>query len=240
MTLSVTIQVQPRPVIEPAIEPEKVQLYQHREDMAVYGYIRSCAPCPSIFPMTGDIKTEIDEQWQYYVRAINWGMELQYVAALFGPEKAFTNRNVENICSDWLRRRNLDMPPPWWDKVRTTSRSVMTGVEIGDTLKVAIMDGNKPPALKPGKSYPKSVGEINPDSYMFMPQTHRHLFCVANIVNIKGEVVPFDNGALYDWTGDGMPYTFIPHIARFAVFYPLKNLIKLPPGSPVPSPYRRL
>jgi hypothetical protein len=216
-----------------------VQLYQHREDLEVYGYIRDCAPCPSIFPMTGDIKTEITEQWQYYVAACNSGMELQYVAALFGPGKAFTNRNKDFICADWLRRRNLKEPNPWWDKVRTTSRSVMTGTKVIDTLKVTMLDGTKEPALKPGRSYPKAVGEINPDDYLYHPRTHRHLFCVANIVNIKGEVVPFDNGALYDWTGDGVPYTFIPHIARFPVYYPLENLIELPPGSPIPSPYRR-
>ena len=222
---------------EPGTLPEqRVQLYQHKDDLGVLGRLRLCVPCPCIFPMSGDAKTEITEQWQYYMRAINYGMSVQHVAALFGWKKAFTNRQDE-VRADWLRRKDLDKDNPDFDKVRTTALSVMTGVEAGSLLKVTMLDGNKPPPLKPGRSYPKSVSQINPDDYLYLPRTHRHLFCVANIVNVDGEYVPWDNGAVYDWIGDGRPYTFFPHVSRFDVYYPLKYLIKLPAGSQPPSPY---
>ncbi len=125
----------------------------------------------------------------------------------------------------------------------------MTGTVAGDaglstgSLTVKMMDGNGPPPLKPGKQYPMSVGQINPDDYLYHPRTHRHLFFAANISSWDDEnkvlrTVPFPNGAVYAYTGDGKPYTWMPHVSRFVINYPLSKLKKLPPGAETPSPYK--
>lgn len=121
-------------------------------------------------------------------------------------------------------------------------RTVLDGFLSKNVLKVATFDSTKPPPLKPGRMYPQSVEEINPDDYLYMPQYNREKFLVANIVRPDGKVVQFDNGGLYDWTGDNTPYTFLPHISNPAfgdVVYPLEYLTKLGLDAPVPSPYRR-
>jgi hypothetical protein len=75
-----------------------------------------------------------------------------------------------------------------------------------------------------------------------MPETHPEKFLVANIVNAREEVVQFPRGALYDWFEGGRTIgSFLPHVANLSygpVQTPLRNFLKLPLGSPVPSPYR--
>lgn len=222
---------QPEPVL-----PSAVQLWQHKDDVEIDGVPRDCSPCPAVWPMS-DHKVFVTRQWQYFIRAINMGKSLQHVAALFGPALAFTNRSVDDIRRDWLRERDLDRPDPDFDRVRTCSLSVMTGTAAGDYLTVTMMDGNGPPPLKPGKKYPMAASQINPDDYLYHPSTHRHLFFAANISSAD-RTVPFPNGAVYDWTGDGKPYTWLPHVSRFVINYPLSKLKELPPGAEIPSPYR--
>ncbi|HUF00540.1 MAG TPA: hypothetical protein VMN99_14875 [Anaerolineales bacterium] len=181
----------------------------------------------------------ITKQWQFFIRAINPGMRLQNIVALFGPTKAFTNRPVPDKRADHLRGERLNRPDPEFDKVRTCSLSVLTGVVSGDELIVTMLDGSQPPPLKEGRSYPERVQDINPDDYLFLPETHRHFFFAANIIKLNGKTVPFPHGALYDWTNDGRRYSWMPHVkrAQFEVRYPLSKLIELPPGAPIPSPY---
>ncbi len=112
-----------------------------------------------------------------------------------------------------------------------------------NVLDVDTFDSRQPPPLKPGRMYPARVQDIDIDDYLITPQTHREKFVVANIVNKSGEVVPFDHGALYPWTGDGMPYSFLPLVSNHGygkVLYPLAKLRKLAPEDPLPSPYRQL
>lgn len=225
----------------PAKVVEPVQLWQHLDDVAIDGKPRDCAPCPAVWPMS-DHKVFATRQWQYFIRAINMGRSLQHVAALFGPKLAFTNRREDDIRRDWLQERNLDRPDPDLDRVRTCSLSVMTGTVAGDYLTVKMMDGNGPPPLKAGRRYPYRVEDINPDDYLYHPRTHRWLFFAANISSWDDEnkvlhTVPFPNGAVYDWFGP-QPVTWLPHVSRFEVRYPLSKLKKLPPGSDIPSPYR--
>lgn len=108
-------------------------------------------------------------------------------------------------------------------------------------LNVVTFDSRKNPPLKPGRTYPRNRSEINPDDYLYMPQTHRHMFLVANVVKMNGDVYQFPRGATYPWVDDGLtPYSFLPHINNYgygAVLYPLDYLRKLPLGSPVPRPY---
>src|SRR3990172_5809896 len=101
-------------------------LWQHKDDFGVHGGPRNCAPCPAVFPMQ-DSRVAITDQWQFFIRAINNGMSVQHVVALFGHKKAFTNRKPNDLRADHLQGENLNRPDPDFDKVRTCALSVMTG-----------------------------------------------------------------------------------------------------------------
>ena len=226
-----------------------VQMYMHKEDRDVQGYLRSCAPCPAVWVMLDDPHALLTRQWQYYLRAINYNMTLENVYLLLDDHLAFANDTCfpslddPGERADFFFNRNTGGKAPGLNKVRTTSRSVLTGVEEGGFLRVTTFDSRSLPPLKPGRSYPQDISEVNPDDYAIMPETHPWMFMVANIVNRREEVVPFPRGALYPWfEGGTTPVTFLPHISNYGwgpVRYPLANLVKLPLGSPVPSPYRR-
>ena len=109
-------------------------------------------------------------------------------------------------------------------------------------LIVEMMDGSKPPPLKPGRVLPDRIEDLDIDIYEFTPRTHPHLFFAANITKKGGKVLsPFPNGGTYDWfLGGQRMVTWMPHVARSGVTvrYPLSRLVELPPGSPLPSPYK--
>lgn len=245
----------------------QTQLWMHKEDAESGIFVgdsgvprlRKCAydgGCPAVFVlMEPNEKVEITEQWQYYLIGINYLMTLQHVSDILDHALAFANGT--GLTKPGVPRRNyilgvnLDAEDergnpalPKFDKDRTCSRSTMTGVEVGDYLKVTTLNGNLPPPLKAGKSYPRSVAEINPDDYLYHPKnmTQRHLFFAANVVASKSggrsSVAPFPRGAIYPWTGDNLPYTWLPHVSRKIIYYPKSKLVKLPLGSPIPSPYR--
>ena len=252
-----------------------------REDREVFGGIRSCASCPAVFTMKDDPHVVVSQQWQYYIRASNYNMTLDNAYLLLDNGLAFANgtgfRNNSDPRADYFHNKDLKFAPPNLDKVRTCSRSVLTGVEqynagiafrntvnvlqsflwagqakISDVraalvsknvLKVKTFDSTKPPPLKQGRTYPTLIEDVDPTAYLYMPQTNREMFLVANIVNPVGEVVQFPRGGLYEWTSDSSPYSFMPHISNPSfgdVLYPLDYLYKLPIGSPIPSPYKRL
>jgi hypothetical protein len=264
--------------------PAPVQWYMQKEDRDVFGSIRSCAPCPAVFVMKDDQHAKITQQWQYYIRAINYNMSLKYVYRLLVDDLAFANRTGFQSMdkpgrADYFFNRDLHLDPPQFDKVRTTSRSVLSGTEefnvptfITDAfvlarkiisrqttfmsakngfrgllarsenvLRVNVFDSRELPSLKPGYSYPQDISEIDPNAYLYMPETHPEMFLVANIVKANGDVYQFPYGALYPWIDRGMsPYSFIPHIANLAygpVLYPLRYLTKVPVGDPKPRAY---
>lgn len=239
----------------------QTQLWMHKEDTASGIFVgesgtprlRDCAyegGCPAVFVlMEPNEKVELTQQWQYYLIAINYLMTLQHVADILDYALAFANGT--GLTKPDTPRRNyilgVDLDArenPKFDKDRTCSRSVMSGVEVGDYLKITTFNGNNPPPLKAGKTYPRSVAEINPDDYLYHPKnvTQRHLFFAANVVASKpggqSSVAPFPRGAIYPWTGDNLPYTWLPHVSRNTIYYPKSKLVKLPLGSPIPSPYR--
>ena len=118
-------------------------------------------------------------------------------------------------------------------------RKSLSALVTQNVLIVKMFDGNQDPPLKPGRTYPQTVEDINPDDYLYTPETHPWMFFVANIVNGQGDVVPFPNGAVYPWTGDNRPRTFLPHVVRGGeVQYELSKLRKLRDDEPIPSPYR--
>ena len=215
-------------ILEESVIPIS-NLYRHKDDMEVWGYTRGCVPCPAVWPLlpNSDHKVTFSEQWQYYVRAINWGMELQNVSGLFGPKKAFTNYDPNQVRRDWLERKNMSAPDPDQDRVRSCSRAPML-VNIRDGVPVvSTMNGTLPPPLKAGHSYPTHVRDVDPDAYLYHPRTHPGMFLVATITSEKGATRPFPSGAIYDWTGDGQTYVFWPYVANREIVYSLNNLVKI-------------
>lgn len=219
-------------------------LWQHKDDPSLGEAApkRVRYPTPQVFTLHDGAMT-VTEQWQFFIRAINHKMPLKKVSAIFGSRRAFCNRkgfgDPEHLPrADHILGENLDRPDPEFDRIRTCGLSVLTGVVSGEFLVVTMLDGTKDPPLKEGRNYPARVKDVDLDDYLYTPETHRHLFFAANIINREGETVPFPNGAVYDWTGDGRPYTWLPHVARFEVRYPLSKLTKLPEGAAVPGPYR--
>lgn len=219
-------------------------LWRHKDDVELHGVVRQAAitlnGAPQVFVFR-DGRVNVTRDWQFFIRAINHNMTIQHVSAIYGHKKAFANGtgfgNEKDPRADYLKGENLTFIDPQFDKVRTCARSVMTGVIRGTELVVTMMDGNKPPPLKPGRSYPQRVADINVEDYLYTPRTHRHLFFAANIIKRKGHTVLFAHGGVYDWTGDSRPYTWLPHVSRFAVRYSLSKLTPVPDDAPIPSPY---
>jgi len=214
-------------------------LWQHKDDHEL-GMERPHPGDPAVFWLQ-ERRVRITKQWQFFIRAINYKMSLQHVAALFGYKKGFTNRNKDDLRADYLQGLNLDRPDPEFDKVRTCALSVMTGIIDGEDLLVEMMDGSQDPPLKPGCVYPQRVEDINIDIYAFTPKTDRHLFFAANR-SVRGgrETKHFPNGAHYDYTLDNCPYSWLPHVApsKARVRYALSKLNRLPPKSEIPTPYK--
>ncbi len=217
-------------VENPTVQPT---FYRHKDDIELWGAEwnteRVCAPCPSVHPLlpNSDHKVEMTAQWQYYIRAINWGMTTWYVSALFGAKKAFTNRPVDDIRADWLLCKNLDRPNPDQDRVRSCSRSpIPVGTIIGDFCSIKMMTGTQPPPLKSGYNYPTRASNIDPDAYVYHPRTHPEMFLVATITSATGRTRPFPNGAVYNWK-DSSPYVFWPYVSNRPIVYTLENLVEV-------------
>lgn len=227
------------------LDTSRPPLWMHREDREVFGYIRRCAPCPAVFVLKEDPHALMGEQWQYFIRAINYNMTVENASLLLDTGLAYANmtglRHDGKPKADWFYRQDLDQKPPALDKVRTNSRCVLTGTVVGDMLRVTLFDSRQPPPLKPGRRYPSKIEDVKPDDYLYMPETHPWMFLTANIVNRSGEVVQFPRGALYPWTGDNTTRSFLPHVANFDygdVLYPLSRLRRLGDTEPIPRPYR--
>jgi hypothetical protein len=225
--------------------PGLPQLWMHKTDNELGG-VRwmkdDVNGVPQVF-ILDDESMKLTQQWQYFIRAINYNMTPQKVAAIFGHFRAFANGTGFGDPNDprknYFTGENLDADEfPQLDKIRTCGRSVLTGTESEDSILVKTLDGNVPPALKPGKVYPTDISRVSIEDYVYTPRTHPWLFFVANNIQRDGETVPFsDDGGHYDWMGDNRPYTFLPHVSRWSVWYPKDKLIKLRAVDGVPSPY---
>lgn len=246
-SVSVAATIEKR-AIAPVITPERPPLWFHLEDVesrAFGGRLRSCAAegCPAVFTLLEPpLKVRLTRDWMFYIRAINNTMRLEHVSAIFGNTKAFTNHPRAARFADYLLGEDLNQADNFFDKDRTCSRSVLTGRVEGNYLVLSTFDGNKPPPLKPGRRYPQRVADIHIDDYLYNPRDHRWLFFAANNVKVKAgdtsSISPFDHGGIYDWTGDGRMYTWLPHVTRHTIYYPVSRLRKLRADEPIPSPYR--
>src|SRR5689334_17542577 len=114
-------------VVTPAVRPA---LWMVREDRELFGFIRPCAPCPAVVVLREDSHTFIDQQWQYYLRASNYAMDLEDVYLLLDRALAFANKTGfrgSTPKADYFHNRDLQSKPPNLDKVRTCVRNVLTG-----------------------------------------------------------------------------------------------------------------
>lgn len=240
-----------------------MQYYMHKEDKDSGVFlnsdkkptVRSCAStggCPAVFVLKEPtLKVTLTKQWQYYLIAINYRMELQYVADILDTALAFANGTGfrEEPMRNYILGKDLNVVDsrgrpvlPKLDKDRTCSRNLLTGTVVANTLKLRTMNGNMPPPLKPGRTYPAVIADIDLDDYLYTPQHNPEMFVVANMVATKPggltSVSPFPRGAIYEWTNDNLPRTWLPLVSNETIYYPLSKLVKLPLGSPLPSPYR--
>lgn len=216
-------------------------LWRHKDDhelgvSAPQRSFQNLKAVPEVYTLE-DRGMTLTKQWQFFILAINYNMDIKKVSAIFGARRAFTNKKGFPGRADWILGENLNAPNPEFDKTRTCGRSVLTGNVAGDKLRVKMLDGNLPPPLKEGRKYPEKVKDIDPDDYLYTPWTHRHLFFAANTVDINGGTSPFPKGAIYEYTGDGRMYTWLPHVSKFPILYPLSRLEKVAAGEPIPSPY---
>lgn len=209
--------------------PEGYSLYQYGDDFQCLGGARVCASggCPAVMVLpderTAGPDTEFTEQWQYYVYAINKGMSDSAIIAIMGIAKALFNRQGFGGSEDlnnYISGKTGFAKNPKLDKLRTFALNTHALKPVGDKLLLLTMDGNKNPPLKPGKSYPRSLSEVNPDDYLYLPKTHRHLF--LDCTNVKwnpspnGQFLaygPWANGIVRDWIGDNNIHTFFPLVS---------------------------
>lgn len=235
--------------ISGAAQVSSEPLWRHKDDLelGVQGperFFNEGNAVPEVYTLD-DRGMTLTKQWQFFIYAINKGMNIKKISAILGTRRAFSNKKgfpdprhpEDPPRANWFLGANLTAGEPGFDKTRTCARAVMTGTVVGDKLRVKMLDGNLPPPLKEGRTYPERIEEVDPDDYLYTPWTHRYMFFAANTVDFKGETSPFPNGAKYDWTGDGTPYTWLPHVSKFPILYPLSKLELVPAGEPIPNPY---
>ena len=228
--------------------PSSEPLWRHKNDFELgvdapqrtFGELKAV---PEVYTLNNH-GMELTKQWQFFIYAINFHMDIQKISAILGTRRAFTNKKGfaskrhDPPRADWLQGENLDAPNPAFDKTRTCARSVLTGTVVGNKLRVRMLDGNLPPPLKEGRVYPATIKDVDPDDYLYLPWTHRYYFFAATTVDVRGETSPFPKGGKYkEFIGDDRMYTWLPHVSKFPVLYPLSLLEKVPAGAPIPSPY---
>lgn len=196
-------------------------LWHVKTDAELRRYDRFSMPMVFFFRET---KCDIPKEWQLFICAINYGMLLQYIAALLNNGRMTCNGgdgfgSVAHC--NWILGRDLLAPPPRWSKVFTCGGAT---VEVIDGV-VTMFDGSVPPPLRDGLSYPLTRAQaMDPASYKYIPQRNPELFYATVDVNDDFTPIQWREGALYPWYKDGRtPVSFLPHVAdkRFGeVRYP--------------------
>lgn len=162
-------------------------------------------------------------EWQYYLCACNPGMRLNNIAHMLANGVAFCNKTGVGSPAyrrNWILKEDLDSSKdPETDKTRTCGDAQVRWI----SGSVSMLDGSKPPLLKPGFVHPSSPEEALTaiDRYMYTPQANPEFFCPCTNVGPSGRANPWAHGALYPWYQNGTtPVTFFMHIARAGVTYP--------------------
>lgn len=254
-----TFGIPPTPITDLYMQLEDTDL-----DLYHYS-IRSCAPCPAVIPLLSrTVPLDKHWQYfllaiNYNMEPNKVAAQLGHARA-FANGTGFGK--PDSCRANFIAGVNEDCELPAFDKVRTCIRAVftgkksfslleafkmvlsstrdnlrktMTGILDENILILDMLDGNSPPPMKTGKQLPQSLGDIRPEDYAYNPRENPTKFFSANIINAAGEVVQWSGGALYPWTGDGIPRFFLPHVSRYPVPWPLHRLKRV---DTIPSPFR--
>jgi len=143
-SVTVTTVIKKR-LAEPVTLPARPRLWMIQEDLVLFGGIRSCAPCPAVVILKEDPHAFMDQQWQYYLAAGNYAMDLEDVYLLLDRALAFANqtgfRKAGSPKADYFHNKDLNCKPPNLDKVRSDVRNVLTGTpqySLLQTLKAMV------------------------------------------------------------------------------------------------------
>lgn len=120
-------------------QPAFPRIWMHKEDQNTDVFdsgVRTCASqgCPAVFVLKEPaLKVQITKDWQYYHRAINYGMTVRNVFLLHDDTLAFCNQtgfdNLDNPRrKDYYYNRTNYLEYPKFDKDRICSRNLLTGV----------------------------------------------------------------------------------------------------------------
>lgn len=125
------------------------------------------------------------------------------------------------------------------------ARSIRSLLTANNALDIVTFDSRQRPPIKPGRTYPTRMEDVNIEDYVFNPREHPWMFVVAKVVNRAGGCVQFPRGGIYPWTGDNTPRSFLPLVSNHAygpVRYPYlrTRLRALGPIEPIPSHYRHV
>jgi hypothetical protein len=193
-----------------------------------------------------DFNCTFGQQWQYYLRAINYNASIQMCSRMMDDNVAFMNGSGtagKSRRRNWLKVEDMESKDPETDKTRTCGDAriqmnpIVPTAEIlaklkyreGDKVptiyRVTFLDGTKPPPLKVGYSYPRSLREISIEAYVYTPATHPAYFTPATTTGSDGKAHSWPNSPTYPWYKSGnTPVAFWPHVAVGPVYYPPKQL----------------
>jgi hypothetical protein len=228
--------------------PTDLQLYQLGDDPKTIGEIRDCAygGCPAVVPLHDAPDTEFTKDWQFYLVAINIGMRINNISNLMDNEAALFNHHGvgKGGRRNYLLGDNLSADQnPRTPKLISFCLNTHAGRDDGKFVYLQTMNGRNPPPMKSGKPRPQTISEIVPEDYLYLPQTHRHLFVDCTNVRWQPKTNSLQygswaNGIVRDWIGDGRLHTFFPLVSVFEeIKTPISWWTKLPLGSPFPSPF---
>lgn len=173
-----------------------------------------------------DDNVKFTKEWQMYLVAINYGMPRpNNISHIIGDEVAYFNHTGTGGKAnrrDWILMENLENPDPSTDKTRTCGEAT---INLKDHI-VAMLDGTKPPLLKPGFSHPQSTIEayMSNDRYVYTPRYYPEYFFANYTTGNDGKAHSWPNGAIYSWWKNGTePVSFFMHVGSAPVYYPPKD-----------------
>lgn len=210
--------------------PTDKQLYRVKHDFEYPNTVRGTAPTVEVYRLAPFYSTVLTKEWQFFCFDLikqmvpDWPFELQAqkFRGVYANSTAFTNGQGfdadpgETPHANYITGEDLEFEDP---KIFTLicGGNVLAGTEVGSYLRVETLDGKSNP--------PHGISRV----------THPWLIQVGTIVTL----VKLENGTnkvIRFPHLDGAD-VLVPIVSPSTVYYPLTKLVKLPIGSPVPSPY---
>ncbi len=203
------------------------QLYRIKHDYELPEGVRPTANAPEVFRLEPNTSTKFTEAWQRFcfrlVKEQRPDLSDNALAKKFIKiyDAAFMNDNrFRDGRANFITREHLSNELPRIFNL-VCGGNVLAGTEDGEDLIVETLDGREPP--------PSNVS----------PATHPWLFQKATIITtIKLQKI----GDMQTFKVIRFPElspadSIVPIVSIVPVRFPLDKLIKLPLGSPIPSPY---